>query len=150
MELSSKTTSATVYEALLAALAGVLFSVGLAVAGMTQPEKVLSFLDFFGAWDPSLAFVMLGAITVYFSANRFALKRSAPILDSVFHLPARRDIDSKLLLGAAVFGVGWGLAGYCPGPALSSLATLKVPVLVFCAAMACGMLVPELMKKRAE
>jgi len=103
----------------LAALgSGVLFGTGLLISGMTRPDKVLGFLDLFGAWDASLMFVMLGAIAVHALAYRMVRGRSAPLLAAKFALPTRRDVDMKLLLGAAVFGAGWGLAGYCPGPGL--------------------------------
>jgi uncharacterized membrane protein YedE/YeeE len=122
-----------------AAAAGALFAVGLALGGMTQPTKVKGFLDFAGGWDPSLMFVMGGAVMVYFIAQRFVLKRKAPLFDVKFHLPTRRDLDVRLLLGAAIFGVGWGLAGYCPGPGLASLGSGGVGALAFVAAMMVGM-----------
>lgn len=118
--------------------AGALFAAGLAVGGMTRPSKVRGFLDFGGAWDPTLLFVMGGAVMVYFTAHRLLKKRPAPLFDTKFHLPTRRDIDARLLTGAAIFGVGWGLAGYCPGPGLASLASGVAPV-VFVAAMVAGM-----------
>lgn len=101
--------------------AGLLFAVGLAVSGMTQPAKVVGFLDVLGAWDPSLAFVMLGAVAVYLAAYRgIALKAHRPLFAERFSFPTRSDIDLPLLAGAAIFGVGWGLSGFCPGPALVS------------------------------
>jgi hypothetical protein len=123
---------------LAAAGAGALFAVGLAVAGMTVPSKVTGFLDFAGHWDPSLMFVMGGAVMVHFVLFRLILRRSSPIFDTKFHLPTRRDIDVRLVLGAAIFGVGWGLGGYCPGPGLVSL-TSGVGPIVFIATMAAGM-----------
>jgi uncharacterized protein len=114
---------------------GVLFALGLGIAGMTQPAKVLAFLDVFGDWDPSLAFVMGGAIAVYMPVFWAARGVLAPRL----HLPTRKDVDLRLVAGAAMFGVGWGLAGYCPGPALVSLATLGGSALAFGAAMFAGM-----------
>ena len=119
---------------------GALFGVGLLVSGMTQPAKVIGFLDVFGAWDPSLAFVMLGAIAVHFVAYRLIRRRASPLLAEKWVLPTRRDIDFKLVAGAAVFGLGWGLAGYCPGPAVVSLASGAPGVVVFTAAMLAGML----------
>jgi uncharacterized protein len=116
-------------------LSGVLFAVGLGIAGMTQPSKVIGFLDVFGAWDPSLAFVMVGAIAVYTPVFWWSRRVLAPRL----HLPTRKDIDVRLVIGSAMFGVGWGLAGYCPGPALVSLTTLTVPALLFAVAMLAGM-----------
>jgi uncharacterized membrane protein YedE/YeeE len=106
-------------KALAAALSGLLFALGLAVSGMTEPARVLAFLDVTGAWDPSLAFVMVGALAVYAPAHYLITRRRArPLLAASFELPATAPIDAKLLTGAAVFGVGWGLAGFCPGPAL--------------------------------
>ena len=134
-------------EALVSFASGLLFSMGLAIAGMTQPAKVVGFLDFAGNWDPSLAFVMMGAIAVYFVANRLVQGRAAPLVGSVFHLPTRRDIEPKLVGGAGLFGIGWGLAGYCPGPGLSSLGTGSQSALVFVASMAAGMVLFETMQK---
>jgi uncharacterized membrane protein YedE/YeeE len=124
----------------LALAAGVLFGVGLGVSGMSQPAKVLAFLDVSGDWDPTLLFVMGGAVAVHFWAYRWARRRSAPRLDERFFVPAGTPIDARLSLGAVLFGVGWGIGGYCPGPALVSLASLGVPVFVFAAAMLGGML----------
>jgi uncharacterized membrane protein YedE/YeeE len=101
--------------------AGLLFAVGLAVSGMTQPSKVIAFLDFAGAWDPSLAFVMVGAIGVYLLVHRgLVLRRERPIYARRFSVPTTSAIDARLITGAAIFGVGWGLSGFCPGPALVS------------------------------
>src|SRR2546429_7257963 len=105
-------------NALTAFLAGLVFGVGLLVSGMTDPGKVKGFLDLAGAWDPSLAFVMGGAILVGFFAFRFAGRRARSFFGGAMHLPAARDIDSRLVGGSIVFGIGWGLAGFCPGPAL--------------------------------
>jgi uncharacterized membrane protein YedE/YeeE len=130
-------------ELALAFVAGLLFAVGLALAGMTQPGKVIGFLDVAGAWDPSLAFVMIGAIAVYFIATRLVKRRSAPLAGGGFHLPTRRDLEPNLLIGAGLFGIGWGLAGYCPGPGITSLGTGALPALTFVASMAVGMLLHE-------
>jgi uncharacterized membrane protein YedE/YeeE len=131
-------TSCTRNARALAALgSGLVFGAGLVVSGMTKPEKVIGFLDLFGAWDASLAFVMLGAIAVHFVAHRLVRGRSAPLLAPRFALPTRRDIDMKLVVGAAVFGVGWGLAGYCPGPGLVAAASGGGAV-VFVAALLAG------------
>lgn len=124
---------------LTAFLSGLVFAAGLAVSGMTQPQKVVGFLDVAGAWDPSLAFVMIGAIGLNIVLFRFILKRTGPVFGSVFQLPNRKDIDPRLVAGAALFGVGWGLGGYCPGPGLVSLAAGGIPALVFVIAMAAGM-----------
>lgn len=102
---------------------GFLFALGLGIAGMTQPEKIVGFLDFTGKWDASLAMVMVGAIGVHLVAYRLIRRRAAPLLAPGFSVPSSDRIDRRLVIGAAVFGLGWGLAGYCPGPALVSLAT---------------------------
>jgi uncharacterized membrane protein YedE/YeeE len=122
----------------LALGAGVLFGVGLVVSGMTQPEKVLGFLDVTGDWDPTLLCVMGGAVAVNFVAYRWARGRS-PWVAERFFVPAGTPIDARLCVGALLFGVGWGLGGYCPGPSIVSLATGSAPVLVFVAAMLAGM-----------
>jgi uncharacterized membrane protein YedE/YeeE len=128
-------------HALGAFAAGLLFGVGLVLSGMTQPQKVLGFLDVFGRFDASLLFVMGGAVGVHALAYRLITRRNAPLFASVFALPTRRDVDAKLLLGAAIFGVGWGLSGYCPGPSIVSLAAGATPVVVFVLAMLAGMLI---------
>lgn len=129
-------------------LAGVLFGAGLAIGGMTQPEKVVGFLDLAGRWDPSLAFVMGGALLV--SAPMFALarRRGRPLLEDRFYLPTRQDIDGRLVGGAVLFGIGWGLAGYCPGPAIASLSAAQLPTAVFCVAMIAGMGLEHLLSRR--
>lgn len=126
-------------NALVAALAGVLFAVGLALSGMTQPKAVIGFLDFFGHWNPSLAFVMVGAIGVYALGRRLVLKRAAPIYDTTFHPPVPAPIFTPQLIGgSALFGIGWGLAGYCPGPSLVALGTGAPAAIVFVGAMFVG------------
>jgi uncharacterized membrane protein YedE/YeeE len=130
-----------VRPAVTALTAGSLFGVGLAASGMTLPARVIGFLDVTGQWDPTLAFVMVGAITVHFILFRLVLRRRAPIFDSHFHVPTRRDIDLRLVGGAALFGVGWGLAGQCPGPALTNLATGAPSAFLFVAAMSAGMVI---------
>jgi uncharacterized protein len=126
-------------KSLLSFISGIVFAFGLGISGMTRPVKVIGFLDFAGQWDASLAFVMIGAIIVYLIAYRWIQTRSTPILAERFSVPQRTDIDKNLLIGAAVFGAGWGLGGFCPGPALTSLASGAAPVMVFVAAMAAGM-----------
>ena len=125
-------------KSLTALLAGLLFGIGLIVAGMTQPAVVLGFLDIFGAWNPRLLFVMGGAVLTTAIGYRWVLKRPTPWLASTFALPAARDIDRRLVAGAALFGIGWGVAGYCPGPALVSLGSGMPSVVVLVAAMAAG------------
>jgi hypothetical protein len=119
--------------------AGIVFGVGLGLSGMTEPAKVLGFLDVFGAWDPSLMFVMGGAILVHFVLGRLIRRRERPLLDARFHLPRATRLDKSLIVGSAVFGVGWGLGGYCPGPAIVSLGSGSTPAIVFVGAMALGM-----------
>ena len=128
-------------NALLAFGAGLVFGAGLILSGMTDPGKVIGFLDVTGNWDPSLAFVMAGAILVGFFAFRSAGRRGRTFLGGALHLPNRRDIDARLIGGSVAFGVGWGLAGFCPGPALVSLASGVDQAAVFVAAMLSGMVV---------
>lgn len=125
-------------EGAVALASGVLFGIGLAVAGMTRPEKVLGFLNFFRGWDPSLMFVMGGAIGVHAIAWRIIKRRPSPIFSARFVVPTRRDLDARLLVGAGIFGVGWGLGGFCPGPGLTSLVTAAPTVLAFIVAMLVG------------
>jgi uncharacterized membrane protein YedE/YeeE len=122
----------------LAALAGVVFALGLALADMTSPARIIAFLDIGGAWDPTLAFVMAGAVGVYAAAVARTRCRAAPWFGGRFHLPTASAIDRRLLAGAAVFGVGWGLSGYCPGPALVAAGAGAAPTLAFVAAMIAG------------
>jgi uncharacterized membrane protein YedE/YeeE len=130
-----------VMSLVLAGLAGAIFGVGLLLSGMTQPAKVIGFLDVGGGWDPSLAFVMGGAVLVNVMAFRLTMgARAEPWFDQVFHVPSRRDLDLPLLAGSAIFGIGWGLGGYCPGPGLVSAAGGAQAGLVFVAAMFVGML----------
>jgi uncharacterized protein len=120
---------------------GLLFALGLGLSGMTQPSKIIRFLDVAGPWDPSLAFVMIGAIGVHFLFVRVARRARVTRFGARFSWPVTAGIDARLIAGAAIFGVGWGLSGYCPGPALVSLATLAPSVLLFVAAMALGSIV---------
>lgn len=120
-------------------VAGLLFALGLGLGGMTLPSKVIGFLDFFGRWDPSLAFVMAGAVAVYAVTWRIVRKNARPKLSAQWFVPTRSDIDPKLVAGAAIFGVGWGLGGYCPGPGLVSSSGLAVESLTFTGAMLAGM-----------
>lgn len=133
---------------LTALLAGLVFGLGLLVSGMVNPAKVLGFLDLAGAWDPSLALVMVGAIAVATVGFRAMAGRGASLLDEPLRLPTRREIDGRLLLGGLGFGVGWGLAGFCPGPAVVALGAGEPKALVFVAAMLAGMGVFELLERR--
>jgi uncharacterized membrane protein YedE/YeeE len=118
-----------------------MFGLGLGISGMTDADKVVGFLDVFGDWDPSLAFVMVGAIAVHLVLYRVILKRASPLYSGKFRIPTSKDIDARLVFGAALFGVGWGLGGVCPGPGLVSGAALTTEALVFIAAMIGGMIV---------
>jgi uncharacterized membrane protein YedE/YeeE len=133
-----------------APIVGMVFGIGLIVSGMTDPSKVLGFLDLAGAWDPSLALVMAGAILVGAIAFRFAGKRQRSLLGEPMRLSAARRIDRRLVLGSLVFGAGWGLAGYCPGPALASLATGGTAPWIFTGAMLAGMAVFEILESMAS
>lgn len=136
---------------LLAAFsAGLIFGLGLIVSGMSNPAKVLGFLDLARDWDPSLAFVMGGAILVGFFAFRLAGRRTQAFLGESMRLPGGRRIDRRLVLGALIFGIGWGLAGYCPGPALASLFSGGEKPVIFFASMLAGMAVFELLERRGD
>jgi uncharacterized protein len=135
-------------QILVSAIAGLIFGLGLIISGMADPAKVLNFLDPFGTWDPSLAFVMLGAIAVTFAGYRLAFGRGRPVLADRLSLPTKTDIDTQLLAGAGLFGIGWGLSGFCPGPAIVSLPLLATGTLVFVPAMLAGMLVARTLLNR--
>jgi uncharacterized membrane protein YedE/YeeE len=129
------------------ALAGLVFGLGLIVSGMANPAKVLAFLDLAGPWDPSLALVMAGAVAVGMVAFLFARRRTVSLLGAEMRLPEARDIDRRLMLGSLVFGIGWGIAGFCPGPGLVALGMGEAKALVFVAAMLAGMGVFELLDR---
>ena len=132
----------------IAALAsGALFGIGLAMSGMTDPRRVLGFLDVFGDFDPTLLFVLGGAVMTTAVSFRFVLRRGSPVLAQTFHLSNLRHIDRRLLFGAALFGVGWGVAGYCPGPALAGLGVASLEALWFVPAMILGMLLHRLVNR---
>lgn len=130
-------------------IAGLIFGLGLLLSGMTDPAKVLGFLDLFGQWDPSLALVMAGAIGVGVFAFAAAKRRDKSLLGDEMHLPAARQIDRRLVCGALIFGIGWGLAGFCPGPALVTMATGELKAVVFIAAMLAGMALYEWLERRS-
>jgi uncharacterized protein len=127
---------------------GLTFAIGLGVSGMTDANKVIGFLDLSGSWDPSLAFVMIGAIAVHLISYKLVMKRDSPVFADKFDLPTSKDIDLKLVAGAGIFGVGWALGGFCPGPGLVSTASLGAEALVFTATMIVGMLVYRLVAAR--
>lgn len=134
-------------QALIAFIVGLVFGIGLIVAGMTNPAKVQGFLDLAGRWDPSLAFVMGGAVLVGALAFRFSRERERALLGGVMRLPTARRIDRRLVLGSLTFGIGWGLAGYCPGPALASVASGGTKPLIFAGAMLAGMGIFEVLER---
>jgi uncharacterized membrane protein YedE/YeeE len=138
----------SVFSNLSEYLIGVLFGLGLIISGMTNPAKILAFLDIAGAWDPSLIFVMGGAVLVGLIAFYLAKNRTQSFLGGAMHIPTRRDIDRPLIIGSALFGVGWGLAGFCPGPALVSLGSGELKALVFVVAMLGGMLLFDFMGQK--
>ena len=122
-------------------LAGLIFGLGLLISGMANPTKVQNFLDLSGTFDPSLIFVMAGAVVVTFAGYRLVLRRPRPVLAERFYLPTAKDFDARLVGGAALFGIGWGLSGFCPGPAITSLPLLATGTLVFVPAMLAGVAV---------
>jgi uncharacterized membrane protein YedE/YeeE len=128
-------------QAITSALAGLLFGLGLVVSGLINPAKVLAFLDVAGQWDPSLAIVMAAAVVTTAIGYKLVIARGRPLLTTAFQLPKVSDIDAPLLTGAAVFGIGWGLVGYCPGPAIAALSLGSHATLIFVAAMIVGMVV---------
>ncbi len=118
---------------------GFIFAIGLAIAGMTQPQKIIGFLNPW-AWDASLLFVMIGAVGVHILAYPLVRKRASPLLDAKWHIPTRKDVTIRLILGSALFGIGWGLGGFCPGPGMTSLASGDLRVFLFVGAMLVGMI----------
>ena len=134
-------------QPLLALLCGTLFGLGLAISRMIDPAKVLGFLDFSGAWDPTLAFVMAGALAVAAPGFRCVLKRDGPWFAPAFALPAKTDLEPRLVAGAALFGIGWGLAGFCPGPAIAALVADDVEVYAFVAAMIVGFVLHDVIAR---
>jgi uncharacterized membrane protein YedE/YeeE len=137
-------------KGIVALLCGIVFGVGLAVSGMTDTAKVLGFLDLFGDWVPDLAFVMGGAVCVTLVAFHFVLKRETPLLASGFSLSTNTAVDGRLLTGAAIFGVGWGVYGYCPGPAISALVYMDNKTVIFIVAMLGGMALANMAGKRLD
>lgn len=126
-------------KALVSFFVGLTFALGLGISGMTRPDIVQGFLDVFGSWDPRLMGVMIGAIGLHLFTYRLITKKPSPIYDSVFHLPKKESLDKRLILGAIIFGLGWGWAGICPGPGIVGLASGKMPFIIFVASMLVGM-----------
>ncbi|NUN05150.1 MAG: YeeE/YedE family protein [Bdellovibrio sp.] len=137
-------------NSLAALLVGFIFALGLGISGMTQPQKVVRFLDIFGNWDPSLMFVMAGAIVVHLVTYRLIRKRSSPLISAHWHVPTKKEITPALVVGSLLFGVGWGLAGFCPGPAMTSLASFELKPFVFVLSMLMGMLLFRLVDKKIQ
>ena len=135
---------------LAALLVGFIFALGLGISGMTQPQKVVGFLDVFGAWDPSLIFVMAGAIAVHFVTYKLIRKKSSPLLSAQWHVPTKKEITPALIMGSLLFGAGWGLAGFCPGPAMTSLASFELKPFVFVLSMLVGMFIFRLLDKKIQ
>jgi uncharacterized protein len=135
-------------------VAGLVFAIGLGVSGMTNPDKVIGFLDVTGQWDASLAFVMAGAIAVHVVAAQWALRARRPLWTVAFTIPRSTRIDAPLVVGAGIFGLGWGIAGFCPGPALVDLVAPSTSVLTFVSAMIAGMVVfrarPHFLPERSQ
>lgn len=129
-------------------ICGLIFGLGLVLSGMANPLKVQNFLDLFGTWDPSLAFVMIGAILVTMPGYWLLRKSSGPIFAEVFQFPIKHDLDKNLISGAITFGIGWGLAGFCPGPALTAITSFSGEVLVFVLAMLAGMVIANMASYR--
>ena len=134
----------------LTLISGLLFGFGLLLSGMADPAKVQNFLDLFGTWDPSLAFVMGGAIAVTMPGFWLVIRRNKPFFNNVFHLPSRTDLDARLITGAAIFGVGWGLGGFCPGPAITALPLAAEGTLIFVATMLTGMAASKYVLQRRD
>ena len=133
---------------LISFILGTLFSIGLSVSGMVNPDKVLGYLDFFGKWDPSLVFVMGGGVTLNIVLFHFILKRWTPLLDPDFSVPTNKTVDKKLILGSALFGIGWGIGGVCPGPGLANLFLLDSGVIAFLISMIIGMLLFKFLERK--
>ena len=137
-------------NALSALAVGFIFALGLGLSGMTQPQKVIGFLDLFGNWDPSLIFVMAGAIIVHFVLHKLIRKRKSPMLSTQWHVPTKKEITPALTIGAFIFGVGWALGGFCPGPAITSLASFDKTPFVFVISMLAGMFLFKQIDKKLK
>lgn len=127
---------------------GMLFSIGLVLSSMINPKKVIGFLDIFGNWDPSLIFVMLGGICVNLIFFKIILKRSSPVLGAKFSLPEIKQVDKKLVIGSAIFGIGWGISGVCPGPAVANLFLFETGMIIFITSLIVGILIHHFLKQK--
>lgn len=135
---------------LSAFFAGFIFSSGLVISGMTNPEKVKGFLNVFGPWDPSLIFVMLAAVSVHFITYKMIRRRKSPLFSSHWHVSEKSEITKSLVMGSILFGIGWGIAGFCPGPAITLLATVHSTTIIFVASMLLGMFIFKLIDKKIK
>lgn len=129
---------------------GFIFAIGLGISGMTQPQKVVGFLNLFGGWDPSLIFVMGGAVAVHFITYRLIRRRPSPLLATNWQVPTKTEITPALVVGAVLFGVGWGLGGFCPGPAMTSLMSFESRPVIFVVSMLVGMLIFKAADKKLK
>jgi uncharacterized membrane protein YedE/YeeE len=137
-------------NALASLVVGFVFALGLGLSGMTQPQKVIGFLDIFGSWDPSLIFVMVGAIIVHFITYRLIRNRNTPLLSADWHVPTKKDVTPALTIGSFIFGVGWALGGFCPGPAVTSLASLEARPAIFVLSLVAGMYLFRVIDKKLK
>ncbi len=147
---NSGKNNANLNTAIAALAVGFIFAIGLGISGMTKPSKVIGFLDLFGKWDPSLIFVMAGAIAVHFVTYRVIRKRASPLLVPNWQVPTKTELTPALVIGALLFGAGWGLAGFCPGPAMTSLASLQSKPLIFVISMLVGMYLFKFVDKKLK
>jgi len=137
-------------NSLAALVVGFIFAMGLGFSGMTQPQKVVGFLDLFGKWDPSLIFVMIGAIAVHLVTYKLTRKLHKPLLESLWYVPTKTEITPSLVVGSVLFGIGWGLGGFCPGPAVTSLASFEARPFIFVMSMVAGMYLFKLIDKKLK
>jgi len=140
----------SIKNSLAALVVGFIFAIGLGVSGMTQPQKVIGFLDVFGAWDPSLIFVMIGAIVLHFLTYKWIRSRKSPLFSSEWQVPTKKEITPPLIVGGILFGIGWGLAGFCPGPAITSLASFEAKPFIFVLSMLVGMFLFQQLDKKIK
>lgn len=137
-------------NSIAALVVGFVFAIGLGLSGMTQPQKVVGFLNLFGNWDPSLIFVMIGAIVVHFVTFKVIRKRNSPLFSNQWHVPTKKEITPALMTGAFIFGIGWALGGFCPGPAITAMASFEKTPFVFVISMLVGMFLFRLVDKKLK